>query len=142
MMAPSEISDCTVILTFIRLEWGSVQMKLASMILSLFSPRNLRRQRASSSRDSNCATTQVVGGDSHLSQSLPILMLAGVHDDCKLSLTHMKCRFSLNAPGNICFQFDTVIAECCARYCPIHWSTAVSTENGCHALWSWCELKA
>lgn len=45
-------------------------MKLASMMRTFDKPRRRRRQTASSSFDSGAATTQLLGGWSHLSQSL------------------------------------------------------------------------
>lgn len=57
-------------LTLMRFEWGSVQMKLASMMRTFDKPRRRRRQRARSSLDSRVATTHWLGGWSHRSQSL------------------------------------------------------------------------
>lgn len=61
-------SCCTVILTFTLFECGSVQMKLASMILTLVSPLSRLRHSASSSLLSSAAETQWLGGCSHRSQ--------------------------------------------------------------------------
>lgn len=58
-----------VIFTLMRRECGSVQIKLASVILTFESPRSLRRHNASSSLDSGAAVIQWAGGCSHLSQS-------------------------------------------------------------------------
>jgi len=65
---PPITSFCTVILTFSLLEWGSVQMKPASIILTLFSPLTCLRHILRSWGDSNSIRTQ--GGRWYLLQSL------------------------------------------------------------------------
>lgn len=67
-MAPWNASCWIVIFTLIRLEWGSVQIKLASMILTFERPLNFRRHNANNSLDSGEAEIQCAGGCSHRSQ--------------------------------------------------------------------------
>lgn len=55
-----------VIFTLTRREWGSVQMKLASMIRTLDNPFSFLRHKASNSLDSGAALIQLLGGCSHL----------------------------------------------------------------------------
>lgn len=69
-IVPALASAWMVIFILIRFECGSVQMKLASMILDLFRPLNFRKHSASSSRDSGAAVIHCAGGECHLSQSL------------------------------------------------------------------------
>lgn len=69
-------SCCTVILTLTRFECGSVQMKLASMILTFVSPLNRLKHNANSSLLSSAAETQWLGGCSHRSQPRQKWMVA------------------------------------------------------------------
>lgn len=69
-------SCCTVILTLTLFECGSVQMKLASMILTFVSPLNRLKHNANSSLLSSAAETQWLGGCSHRSQPRQKWMVA------------------------------------------------------------------
>jgi hypothetical protein len=104
-----------VILTFIRLECGSVQIKLASMIRTFDKPLNFRRHRASSSRDSSAAVSQVFGGWSHLYNtniSILIFNLVVMCSGTNLAVTaEMKIGLSLNILGNIDREFYAVMAQ-------------------------------
>lgn len=63
-------SFCIVNFTFMRLECGSVQIKLASMRRTLLRPFSFFKQRARSSRDSGLAITHAAGGEANFSQFL------------------------------------------------------------------------
>lgn len=62
----TKLQKSQMILTFIRLEWGSVHAKPASTNLTLFRPFNLFKQRASNSRDSSAHTNHSAGGCRYL----------------------------------------------------------------------------
>ena len=82
-----------VIFTLIRLEWGSVQIKLASMILTFERPLNFRRHNASNSLDSGEAVIQCAGGCSHLSQLDKPLVLEDIpiDEESEMTLTPDRC---------------------------------------------------
>lgn len=61
-------SFCTVMETLSLLEWGSVQMKWASVRRTLFSPLSFLRQIARSCEDSGAAIIHCCGGERNRSQ--------------------------------------------------------------------------
>lgn len=76
MIVPWKTSCCTVILTLILREWGSVHKNPASIILTLCNPRSFFKQTARSSLDSGAAEIHWLGGCSHRSQSLHVCSTA------------------------------------------------------------------
>lgn len=84
-------SFCIVSETRSRLEWGSVQIKWASVKRTLFSPLSFLRQIASSSEDSGRAKTHELGGDKNLSQFLQNETEAEMVRDLDWLMRHIPC---------------------------------------------------
>ena len=75
-------------------------MKLASIIRTRFNPLNFLRHRARSSLDSGAATTQLVGGRSHRSQSRQKCITAWRSMPCETSFCFLM-QSKQNAPADV-----------------------------------------